>query len=72
MRLIPVLSGTRPLAQQRMLMAAPEMAFRITALTQDLHQYHDHLVRFVRNSALAGMFWVNITLGKVRLTCVTK
>jgi len=67
---VRVLSGDTVLAHQRMRMAAPQVAFRVTAITRERNRYHDHLLRQLRKTALIAIFWVNITLESVTLTCL--
>jgi GxxExxY protein len=43
------------------------VAFEITCLRKDFDQYESHLGRFLRNTKLDAVLWVNINFGSLRL-----
>ncbi len=43
------------------------VAFEITCKTKDLNHYESHLRRFLRNTTLDTILWVNISSGSLRL-----
>ena len=63
--LAEVRSGGCPLGFEKVRLAAPHVAFKITAITSGLEAYEDHLRRFLRHTNLITIQWVNITRARV-------
>ncbi len=57
----------QPTGRQPVNLLEPAVAFEITCKKQDLDHYESHLRRFLSNTDLRSILWVNITSGLVRL-----
>ena len=58
--------------RQSVNLIAPFLAFEITCFKQDLDHYLSHLRRFLQNTDLEAILWVNIASGCLRLQRITK
>jgi GxxExxY protein len=68
-----ILSGGRILGRQRIRLAAPEWAFKVTTLKDaDLPHFEDHARRFLRQTNLRGFQWINIGREMVLFTTIEK
>ena len=48
--------------QQKVHLASPDWAFKVTAInSDDMPIFEDHLQRFLRQTALQGFLWLNVT-----------
>lgn len=63
---IPVLSGSRVVGHQEMLILAPGIGIAITSLS-GTPAYRRHLQRFLSHARLDGIAWVNLSLGHIHL-----
>ena len=70
-QLIPVYSGSRIIGHQEMAMVGADVGLAVTAL-ESLDDYRHHLGRFVSNTKLKGISWVNLRLGEIRLEQVKR
>jgi len=61
-----------PLGRQRMLMHAPEIAFRITAYTEDQNHIESHLRRLLAVTNLKAVQWINLNHAKIEFTTIQK
>jgi GxxExxY protein len=65
--------GPRGLGTQRMRLAAPGVALRITALPPQRHaEYHASLLRLLDHAELTAVQWINITQAMVEFRTVWK
>lgn len=53
-------------------LVAPNTGFEITRLRTEIDSYEKHLLRFLANTTLERMFWVNVVSGKVMLVLLSK
>jgi GxxExxY protein len=65
---VPVIGKKGHLADQRMRLAAPGVAFKITGLLGGMAHFEDHARRFLLHSALSAIHWINITQTHIHLT----
>ena len=68
---VPVIGGKRHIANQRMRMAAPNVAFKITALRSRLGEFESHAKRLIGHATLETVHWANITQASVTFTTLT-
>jgi GxxExxY protein len=68
---VPVIGGKRHIANQRMRMAAPNVAFKITALRSRLGEFESHAKRLIGHTTLKTVHWANITQASVTFTTLT-
>jgi hypothetical protein len=68
---VPVIGGKRHIANQRMRMAAPNVAFKITALRSRLGEFESHAKRLIGHTTLETVHWANITQASVTFTTLT-
>lgn len=59
-----------PLGRQRMLMHAPEIAFRITAYTENQSHIESHLRRLLALTDLKGVQWINLNHSQIEFTTI--
>ena len=62
----------RHIANQRMRLAAPNVAFKITALRSRLGEFESHATRLIRHTTLKTVHWAHITQASVTFTTVTE
>jgi GxxExxY protein len=58
--------------RQSVYLIAPFISFEITCIRQDLDHYLSHLRRFLNNTDLESILWVNIVSGCLRFQKITK
>lgn len=58
--------------RQSVYLVAPFISFEITCIRQDLDHYLSHLRRFLNNTDLESILWVNIVSGCLRFQKITK
>jgi len=69
---IEIRLGTRSLGVQRMRLAAPGIAIRITALpAQRLREYQTHLCRLLEHAGLRAIQWINVTRALVQFRTIS-
>lgn len=59
-------------SQRHVNLVASGTAFEITCLRGELDSFERHLVRFLANTDLKCMFWVNVASGNVRFVELSK
>ena len=59
-QLIELTSNGRPLGKQKAHLLNPGIAFRISAVTEDIASYECHLRRFLRLTSLRAIQWINM------------
>jgi GxxExxY protein len=69
---VPVMGKNGTLGDQRMRLAAPGVAFKITALRDRLDEFENQASRFLRHTALTAIHWVNITQSTVSFTTLSQ
>jgi GxxExxY protein len=70
---IGVLCNNRNLGLQKFRLAAPFVAFKITALPSDgFDAYEAHIRRLLEHTALQAIQWINVTLEEVRFRTIRK
>lgn len=57
---VPVLGTTGHLADQRMRLASPEAAFKITTYSEPDEAFHTHARRLLSHTPLKAIHWINI------------
>jgi GxxExxY protein len=68
---VPVIGRKGHLADQRMRLVAPGVAFKITGLLGGLSHYEDHARRLLQHSALSAIHWINVTQTTIHFTTLT-
>ena len=58
------------LGVQRLRLAAPEVAFKLTALTERQDMFVVHARRLLEHTSLKAILWANVTLHEIRFTVV--
>jgi GxxExxY protein len=61
-----------PLGNQRVHLAGPDVAFRLTALAEGTEEYAPHLQGLLRHSPLRAIQWINLGRHHVRFVTLTK
>ncbi len=59
------------LGAQRMLVHAPGVAFRLTAVTEDQHHVESHLHRLLALTELRAIQWINLNHAQIEFTTLT-
>jgi GxxExxY protein len=67
---IEVRGSGHKLGHQKMRLAAPRVAFSLTALPEADADYASHTHRLLRHTALDAVLWANISLTRVTLTTI--
>ena len=67
---VPVFGSGGYLADQRMRLAAPEVAFKITALTDGLASFENHAVALVHHTRLQAILWANLSQNVIRFSII--
>jgi GxxExxY protein len=60
------------LGHQKMRLAAPGVAFTLTAFTEPSAEYESHIRRLLLHSDVEAILWANITIKLVTFTTITK
>ncbi len=68
---VPVMSTKGYLADQRMRLVAPGVAFKVTALQERLDDFERQAIRLLRHTNLNAIHWINITQTSVRFTTLS-
>jgi|APTNR8051073442_1049403.scaffolds.fasta_scaffold03059_2 GxxExxY protein len=68
---VPVMGKKGHLADQRMRMVAPEVAFKITALQERLDEFEVQARKFLQHTTLKAVLWANITQETITFTTLT-
>lgn len=69
---IPMTRGGRMLGTQPVHLLTPEVAFRITALKENLEYYDSHLRRLLQHTELGTIQWINFCNHVVQLVTITR
>jgi len=70
---VDILAGTHKLGRQKVRLAAPNWAFKVTTIDEpDLPHFEDHARRFLNHTRLQGFHWINITRQFVTFTTIRK
>src|SRR5437773_435853 len=67
---VEVLTPEHTLGHQKMRLAAPRVAFTLTALAEADLNFESHLRRLHRHTDLEAILWANIALKKVTFTTI--
>jgi len=59
------------LADQRMRMAAPDVAFKITALQERPNEFEIQARKLIQHTTLKAVHWANITQETITFTTLT-
>jgi GxxExxY protein len=70
--MLPLQRNGQFLGNQRFLLASPDTAFKLTALTQELTAFRDQIGRLIRYSPLRSIHWLNIHHEVVCLTTIIR
>jgi hypothetical protein len=68
---VEVRTPEHTLGHQKMRLAAPRVAFVLTALPEASAEYESHARRLLRNTELDALLWANIGLKTVTFTTIT-
>src|SRR5206468_11663186 len=68
---VEVRTPEHTLGHQRMRLAAPRVAFVLTALPEADNDYESHTRRLLRHTELDAVLWANIYLKMVTFTAIT-
>ncbi|MDZ4401729.1 GxxExxY protein [Prosthecobacter sp.] len=68
---VPVIGNKGHLADQRMRLLAPNVAFKFTALQERLDEFESQARRLLRHTSLQTIHWVNITQTTVQFVTLT-
>lgn len=68
---VPVLGTLGHVADQRMRMAAPHVAFKITGLLEREEDFENHVRKLIDHTSLTAVLWVNITQENVTFTTLS-
>jgi len=70
---IKILAAGRHLGRQRVRLASPGHAFKVTTIADtEVPYFEDHTRRFLRHADLRGVHWINITRNVVRFQTIVK
>jgi len=69
---LPVYRHSSTIGTHKMRMAAPAVAFRITALTERLDLFEIHTRRQLKLLALDAILWANMTTDEIRFTSIER
>ena len=67
---VPVHNMAGRLGVQRMRLATPEVAFKLTALTERQEMFAIHAHRLLEHTSLKAILWANVTHREVRFTTI--
>jgi GxxExxY protein len=65
---VPVLGAKGHLHDQKMRLVAPDVAFKLTAFTNQLESFETHARRLLKHTNLKAIHWANITYKHVTFT----
>lgn len=68
---VPVMGRNGQLADQRMRMAAPDVAFKITGLLERTDEFETHARKLMQHTTLKAVLWANITQESITFTTLT-
>lgn len=68
---VPVMGNKGHLADQRMRLAAPNVAFKLTALQDHLDDFEHQARRLLQHTTLQAIHWINITQTTVQFVTLT-
>jgi len=70
---VEILSGDHKLGHQKVRLAMPNWAFKVTTIGQADHpRFEDQARRFLQHTRLHGIQWINITRQKVTFTTIRR
>jgi hypothetical protein len=70
--MLPLCRNGNLLGNQRFLLASPDSAFQLTAMTQDQAAYRGHVERLIQYSPVKALHWLNIQHEVVCLTTIVR
>lgn len=65
---VEIRHGSTSLGHQRFRLAAPEVAFKLTALTECQEEFEDHTRRLLAHTSMKALLWVNLTVSEITFT----
>ncbi len=71
-RMVPMDRNGIPLGNQRLQLARPDTAFRLTALTDDANNYERHLRSLLSHSPLGAILWINMARHRIEFVTLLK
>ncbi len=71
MQPVPVMGKSGHLADQRMRMVAPDVAFKITALQERLDEFVHQIRKLIQHTTLKAVHWANITQESITFRTLT-
>ena len=69
-QMVAVRGSRERLGYQSVRLAAPGVAFKLTALESELQTFEDHARRLLAHVELKAILWINIALHRVTFTCI--
>lgn len=70
---IDIVAGNHRLGRQRVRLAAPGCAFKVTTIAEaEVPYFEDHARRFLRHTELRSIHWINVTREIVRFQAFEK
>jgi hypothetical protein len=70
---LDVLLDGQCLGRQKVCLAAPNWAFKVTTIDNaDLPHFEDHARRFLQHTNLDGFHWINVTRALATFQSITK
>jgi GxxExxY protein len=71
MQEVPIFAGSRRLGSQKLRLAAPGWAFKVTAIDDsNFSSFEDHARRLLGYTTLDGLHWINVTRSCVAFTTI--
>jgi GxxExxY protein len=67
---IPVIGSKGRLGDQKFRMLAPDVAFKLTALTEEENNFESHARRLLEHTSLKAIHWANMRHGKITFTTI--
>ena len=68
---VPVMGKKGRLADQRMRMAAPDVAFKITGLQERIDEFEEQAKKLMQHTTLKAVHWANMTQQSITFTTLT-
>ena len=62
---IKIMNDSRILGTQKVHLLNSEIAFKISAVTNDAYFYEEHLKKFLNHTSIKAIQWINFNIGKI-------
>lgn len=67
---VPVMGRNGHLHDQKMRLLAPDVAFKLTALSDEENNFASHAARLIKHTSLKAIHWANLTTQRVTFTTI--